>query len=78
MLWGNFQYPVKVFRKWEDVPKIEGLYYRPKRKTASLAFQHLSHKKFIRAFDPYIVDNDAALRSITSPAFATAFFLSNP
>lgn len=78
MLWGKFNEPIKKHSRWEDVPKIRGLYIRPGRKTASLAFQHLSHKKFIRAMDLFNADSDAVFRAITSPAFAKAFFKSNP
>lgn len=77
LIWGEFNKPVKKFKKWEDVPKIKGLYYRPGRKTASLAFQHLSHKKLIKVFDPFDVDSDASMRAITSPAFAKAFYKVN-
>lgn len=69
--------PEKKYKKWEDVPKIEGLYIRPGRKTASIAFNHLGHKKYIRAFDEFTVADDAAFRAITSPAFAKAFYEAN-
>lgn len=78
LLWGTFHTPIWQYKRWEDVPKIEGLYIRPGRKTASLAFQHLSHKKFIRAMDPFDATDDASFRAITAPGFARAFFEANP
>lgn len=78
MLWGEFNMPHRRFYKFEDVPKIDGLYTRPGRKTPSIASMHKSHKKLIRAFDPFEADSDAAFRSITPPKFAQAFFELNP
>lgn len=77
MVWGSFNLPPKRYKRFEDCPQIEGLYVRPNRQTPSLAFNHLSHKKLIRAFDQFDVNSDAAFRAITSPAFANAFFESN-
>lgn len=77
MLWGKFNKPVKLYKKYEDVPKIEGLYVRPGRKTASIAFNHVGHKKYIRAFDGIEVTTDAAFRAITPPGFAAAFYKAN-
>lgn len=77
MLWGNFSKPKRSFQKWEDVPKIEGLYVRPGRKRPSMACLHKSHKKLIRCLDPFEVETDAEFRGITSPAFAKAFFKEN-
>jgi hypothetical protein len=58
----------------QDCPHIKGLYIRPNRATPSIAFNHLGHKKYIRAFDNYHPVDDASFRAITSPAFAQAFF----
>jgi hypothetical protein len=77
MLWGNFIIPKRTFFNWEDVPKIEGLYIRPGRKTPSIAFNHKSHKKFIRAFDDFTAETDADFRAITPPGFANAFYKVN-
>jgi hypothetical protein len=77
MLWGKFNHPIKKFKKYEDVEPIKGLYVRPGRKTASIAFNHLGHKRFIRAFDPFVADSDASFRAITPPGFAKAFFEAN-
>lgn len=77
MLWGNFNVPKRQYFKWEDVPKIEGLYIRPGRKTPSIAFNHKSHKHFIKAFNKYNPTTDAEFRAITPPGFAQAFFQAN-
>lgn len=77
MLWGKFNKPQKIYKKFEDCPKIEGLYVRPNRKTPSIAFNHKSHKKFIRSFDSFNVDSDAAFRAITPQGFAQAFYEAN-
>jgi hypothetical protein len=74
-LWGKFNMPPKIYDKWEDVPKIEGLYTRPGRGKPSLAFMHKSHKKFIREFDCFTkVDSDMEFRSLCSQKFAQAFY----
>lgn len=77
-LWGNFNIPPKLFSKWEDVPKIEGLYQRPGRGKPSLAFMHKSHKRLMREFDPFQVEDDMSFRSLCSQNFAQAFFKANP
>jgi hypothetical protein len=77
MLWGKFNPPVKKYKKYSDVEPIEGLYVRPGRKTASIAFNHVGHKKYIRVFDGFEAKTDAVFRAITPPAFAKAFFEAN-
>ena len=77
-LWGKFNPPKKIFTKWVDVPKIEGLYVRPGRPKPSLAFMHKSHKKFIREWDCFNVQDDMSFRSLCSQKFAKAFFEANP
>jgi hypothetical protein len=77
MIWGNFHIPPPLYSSYADVPKIDGLYQRPGRATASLAFNHVGHKKLIRAFDPFEANTDADFRAITPPGFAQAFFNSN-
>lgn len=76
-LWGEFNIPPKIYEKWEDVPKLEGLYTRPGRGKPSLAFMHKNHKRFIPEFDPFIVDSDMEFRSLCSQKFAAAFFKVN-
>lgn len=73
-LWGNFNIPQRVYDKWEDVPKIDGLYTRPGRGKPSLAFMHKNHKRFIREFDVFEdVNSDMEFRSLCSQKFAQAF-----
>ncbi len=76
-LWGKFNIPEKKYTKWEDVPKIEGLYQRPGRGKPSLAFMHKSHKKFIREWDCFDVEDDMSFRSLCSQKFAEAFYKVN-
>ena len=77
LLWGNFYVPIGKYHNWEDVPKIKGLYVRPGRKTASIAFNHLGHKKLIKQLDPFTATDDASFRAITPPGFAKAFYEAN-
>ena len=77
LLWGKFNPPVKQYTRWEDVPKIEGLYTRPGRRTPSIAFNHLSHKKFIKSLDSFEVKSDTEFRAITPQGFARAFYEAN-
>lgn len=78
-LWGNFNIPNRVFFKWEDVPKLQGLYQRPGRGKPSLAFMHKSHIKYIPEFSNFIgkVKDDMSFRSLCSQNFAKAFYESN-
>ena len=76
-LWGNFNVPPRKYTRWEDVPKIDGLYTRPGRQKPSLVFMHTSHKKLIREFDQFSVDSDMEFRSLCSQGFAHAFYQSN-
>ncbi len=73
-LWGEFNIPEKKYSRWEDVPKINGLYTRPGRGKPSIAFSHKNHKRFIREFDCFDVDDDMSFRSLCSQKFAEAFF----
>jgi len=76
-LWGEFNIPEIKYYKWEDVPKIDGLYQRPTRGKPSLAFMHKSHKRFIREWDWFTVEDDMSFRSLCSQKFAQAFFEAN-
>lgn len=77
-LWGKFNAPEKKYKKWEDVPKLEGLYTRPGRGKPSLAFMHKNHKRFIREFDCFEnIENDMEFRSLCSQKFAQSFFEAN-
>jgi hypothetical protein len=73
-LWGKFNIPKRIYYKWEDVPKIDGLYTRPGRPKPALAFMHKNHKRFIREFDCFEVDSDMEFRSLCSQKFAKAFY----
>jgi hypothetical protein len=74
-LWGNFNIPQRVYQKWEDVPKLEGLYQRPCRGKPSLAFMHKSHYHKIPEFQTLPVpQSDMEFRSLCSQKFAQAFF----
>lgn len=78
-LWGNFNKPEKVYKKWELVPKNKSLYIRPGRPKPSLAFLHKSAIHNINEFKPFInyIKNDADFRSLCSQKFAKAFFDEN-
>lgn len=73
-LWGKFNIPTKKYSKWENVPKIEGLYTRPNRGKPSLAFMHKNHKRFIKEWDCFEIDSDMEFRSLCSQKFAEAFY----
>jgi len=73
-LWGKFNKPECVYKKWEDVPKIPELYTRPGRPKPGIAFNHKNHIKFIREFDCFKVDSDMEFRSLCSQKFAQAFY----
>jgi len=73
-LWGKFNIPGRKYYKWEDVPKIEGLYTRPGRGKPSLAFMHKSHIKYIPEFACFNPDSDMEFRSLCSQNFAKAFY----
>jgi hypothetical protein len=77
MLWGNFNPPIKQYKKYTDLKPIDGLYIRPGRNTPSIAFNHLSHKKFIKQLDYFDAVDDASFRAITPPGFARAFMEAN-
>lgn len=78
-LWGKFNIPPRLYQKWEDVPKIAGLYTRPRRPKPSLAFMHKSAYRLIPEFQGLPVpDSDMEFRSLCSQKFARAFFQANP
>lgn len=77
-LWGKFNIPERKYFKWEDVPKIEGLYQRPTRGKPSLAFLHKSAYNLIEEFWTLPrPKTDAEFRSICSQKFAQAFYEAN-
>jgi hypothetical protein len=71
-IWGKFNIPV-ITHTWDSCPKLD-LYVRPGRKRPSLAFLHKSAISLIPQFKGFDANTDAALRSITPPGFAQAFF----
>lgn len=78
-LWGKFNIPPRRYFKWEDVPKLDGLYQRPGRGKPSLAFMHKSHYWKIPEFQGLPVpESDMEFRSLCSQKFARAFFEANP
>jgi hypothetical protein len=76
-LWGKFNIPPRLYYKWEDVPKLNGLYYRPGRVKPALASMHKSHVKYIPEFSCFNPESDAEFRSLCSQKFATAFMEAN-
>lgn len=76
-LWGEFNIPERKYCKWEDVPKLEGLYQRPNRGKPSLAFMHKNHVRFIPEFINFHPDSDMEFRSLCSQKFAQAFYEAN-
>lgn len=77
-LWGKFNIPERQYQRWEDVPKIPGLYTRPGRGKPSLAFMHKNHAKLIPEFDGFDPESDMEFRSLCSQKFAQAFLKANP
>jgi hypothetical protein len=75
-IWGKFNIP-KAKHTWETCPKLN-LYVRPGRKRPSISFFHNSAKSLIPQFANFEAETDAALRAITPPGFARAFFEANP
>lgn len=79
-LWGKFNTPTPLYKKWNDCPKNDKLYVRPGRPKPALAFLHKSAINLIPEFEwakPYI-KNDADFRSLCSQGFANAFKQANP
>ena len=76
-LWGQFNKPEPKYTRWEDVPKIPGLYQRPGRGKPSLAFMHKSAARLIPEFAPFNPQSDMEFRSLCSQKFAQAFFEAN-
>lgn len=74
-LWGKFNIPPRLYTKWEDVPKLDGLYQRPGRGKPSLAFMHKSAYDLIPEF--HLLPrpkSDMEFRSLCSQKFARAFY----
>ncbi len=78
-LWGEFNPPEKVYKKWEDVPKNDKLYVRPGRPKPALAFLHKSAVDLIPEFQwaKEHIKCDADIRSMCSQGFAQALYNAN-
>jgi hypothetical protein len=77
-LWGKFNIPERKYHKWEDVPKLDGLYQRPGRGKPSLAFMHKSDYDLIPEFQTLPrPTSDMEFRSLCSQKFAEAFYNAN-
>lgn len=78
-LWGNFNMPKPIYKKWDDVPKNDKLYIRPTRSKPSLAIMHKSAKEIIPEFEwaKDLINDDMSLRSMCSQWFAKAFYEAN-
>ena len=78
-LWGKFNHPKKLYSSKDRPPALPGLYVRPGRGYPSLAFQHKSALQHMPQFEPFAehIKTDYDLRSITPPAFASAFYEAN-
>lgn len=79
-LWGKFNIPAALYKKWEDVPKNEDLYIRPGRKKPGFVYLHKSAIQYIPEFELFrdSIDSDNAFRSLCSQGFARAFMNANP
>ena len=75
-IWGEFNRPRAIFKKWSDVKKLP-IYVRPNREKPSIAFLHKSSQKLIPQLREFDCRTDAAFRAVTPPGFAREFFLSN-
>jgi len=76
-LWGRFNAPEKPYKRWEDVPMIQGLPTYQGRGKPSLAKMHKAHVRFIPEFACFHPESDMEFRSLCSQKFATAFFKAN-
>jgi hypothetical protein len=81
-LWGNFNMPPFVYKKWED---LEGqynssLWIKRDRNKPSLIHQHKSAINHIEEFLPFIdkIKTDSEFRSLCSQKFANKFKEYNP
>lgn len=76
-LWGDFNMPTPLYKKWEEVPnKIPELYIRSGRKIPGLVYLHKSAVSLIPEFS-FAIDHikcDADIRSMCSQGFAKAFY----
>lgn len=79
-LWGNFNMPEPLYKKWEDVPnKINSLWKRKDRNKPCLAYLHKNDVHKIPEFEwaRSKIKSDMDLRSMCSQGFAKAFYEAN-
>ncbi len=76
-IWGNFNIPQKLYKKWDDVPYKLPLYIRPGREKPNFAFLHKSAWENIPQLKYHRPETDAEFRVMTPPGFAWAFYKSN-
>jgi len=78
-LWGEFEIPMPLFDKWEDVPKLP-LYTKPRRGKPGLDCLHKSAVDLIPEMQwaKEHIKCDADIRSMCSNGFAKAFYEANP
>lgn len=78
-LWGSFNMPTPLYKKWYEVPKLD-LYCRPRREKPGIAYFHKSEVHKIPEFQWAIkfIKNDSDLRSMCSQGFAKSFHEANP
>lgn len=75
-IWGNYNIPKKLYKRWEDVPKLD-LYTRPNRGKPNFAYLHKSAWANIPQLSYHKPETDAEFRAMTPPGFARAFFEAN-
>ena len=78
-LWGEFEKPQPIYKNWEDVPKNEKLYIRPRRLKPGLVYFHKSAVDLIPEMQwaKESIKCDADIRSMCSHGFAQEFFQNN-
>jgi len=79
-LWGNFNMPKPLYKKWDDVPnKIDALWKRKDRNKPCLAYLHKSAINLIHEFEfaREHIKTDMDIRSMCSQGFAKAFYEAN-
>lgn len=77
-IWGNFNIPEKIYKRWEDVPNKLPLYTRKGRSKPNFAFLHKSAWKQIPQLSwHHQPETDAEFRAMTPPGFAQAFYEAN-
>lgn len=76
-IWGDFNVPPKLYKKWEDVPNELPLYTRPNRGKPNFAYLHKAAWKDIPQLAWHKPETDAEFRAMTPPGFAWAFYEAN-